>query len=63
MCGAQLNCHGCARYSLVVWFREDAERCAEGGDVEAASAMYRRSALAGVAEGRYSWARHAIQVA
>ena len=58
----QLNCKGCARYSLVVWFREDDATCAAGGDVEAASLMYHRSALAGVAEGRYSWARHAVQV-
>ena len=60
--GVGLACEGgCARYSLVVWFREDAQRYAGGGDVEAASQMYRRSALAGVAEGRYSWARDALQ--
>lgn len=60
--GVGLACKSCTRYSLVVWFREDAERCAAGGDVEAATHMYRRSALAGVAEGRYSWARHALQL-
>ena len=60
--GVQLNCAHCTRYSLVVWFREDAASCAAGGDVPKATEMYRSSALQGVAEGRYSWARHAIQM-
>ena len=60
--GVKLACDNCARYSLVVWYREDGERCEAGGDVEGATQMYRRSAEAGVAEGRYSWSRHALQV-
>lgn len=60
--GVQIACEGCVRLSLIVWFREDMDRCTAGGDVEAATQMYRRSALAGIAEGRYSWSRHAMQV-
>ena len=60
--GVQIACDGCARYSLVVWFRESLAACRSGGDVAAATDLYRRSARAGVAEGRYSWARHALQL-
>lgn len=52
----------CARYSLVMWLREGEDECRAGGDVEAAIDMYKRSAAAGIAEGRYSYARKAIQL-
>lgn len=48
MHGVKLSCETCTRYSLVVWYREDGERCAAGGGVESATRMYRRSARAGV---------------
>ena len=52
----------CTRYSLVMWFREDDAQCRAGGDVDAATRMYRRSADAGLAEGRYAWASMAVQM-
>ena len=59
--GVRVACDGadadCARYSLVLWFQEDAAKCAAGGEVAAAERLLRRSAEAGVAEGRFSWAR------
>lgn len=65
--GVRLPCRAgeegrCTRYSLVMWFREDEAQCRTGGDVDAATRMYRRSADAGVAEGRYVWARQAVQI-
>ena len=30
--GVTLACEDCARYSLVMWYRETAEDCASGGD-------------------------------
>jgi len=64
--GVSIDCGAggrtCGRYSLVVWFQDDEGKCRAGGEVEAATNMYRRSADAGVPEGQYSWARHIIQM-
>lgn len=59
--GVHVACEACVRYSLIVWFREDGERCLAGEDVDGATQLYRHAALEGIAEGRYSWARHVFQ--
>eukprot|EP01052_Picozoa_sp_SAG31_P035198 SAG31_NODE_4215_length_3457_cov_1.360036_4_plen_230_part_00 len=60
--GVHINCakeggQRCSRYSLVLWFQEDVAKCDAGGEVEQAEQMLRRSADAGVAEGRFGWSR------
>ena len=55
-----LELQQCTRYSLVVWFQEDEAKCVAGGEIEQAEAMLRRSADAGVAEGRYRWALYVL---
>jgi len=58
--GVKISCDDCSRYSLIVWFQESEAKCLAGGPVEAAEQMFRRSAEAGVSEGRFSYARRVL---